>query len=94
MSLQRLKDRLTRHCATLEKLYDTYDLLAANPKGRVEMDTGDGRVEYTNRSLGELDKAIHRLENGIDLIERKLGGKGIVSFSLRRNVDGIRRNVV
>lgn len=94
MNFQRLQDRLTRKCATLEKLYDTQEKLAENPRARVEMDTGDGRVEYSNVNLKTLDNNIHTLENGIDLLERKLGGTGIVSFNLRRHASGFRRRFV
>ena len=94
MSLQFLQNRLTRKCATLEKLYDTLDKLAINPKARVEMDTGDGRVEYTNLNLTTINKNIHTMENEIDMIQRKLNGTGIVSFNLRRHASGFRGRIV
>lgn len=94
MNRQRLQDRLNRKCNSLEKLYITQEKLAENPRARVEMDTGDGRVEYSNVNLKTLENNIHTLENGVDLIERKLGGTGIVSFNLRRHASVFRKRIV
>jgi hypothetical protein len=83
-----LKERLKRKIAQRDRLEESSDANLDNPKKSASMDTGDGRISYTNRSLESISKAISTLDAEIDLLQRKLYGGATVSFGLRRREYG------
>jgi hypothetical protein len=85
MDRTALKERLARYKALLEENYDLEEKLLGSAKQSASMDTGDGRVSFTNRGLEDVRKNINSLEATIKNIEQRLAGKGVINVRLRRH---------
>lgn len=61
------------------------DHLLADPTSSSSIDTGEGRQQFSNRKLEDVQKQIDVLQSEINRIQNKLLGGGIVNMTLRRN---------
>lgn len=81
----QLEERLARLENSLALARSSYDELLANPKKSASLDTGNGRVSFSNRDLKAFSDSIHGMEAEIDKIRRQLCGGTVVNFGLRRH---------
>lgn len=81
---KRLKAQFAREEARRVKLDATYNNLLGEEKQSATMDTGDGRISYTNRSLESVGRELEKLEASISLLYRKLYGGATIAFNVRR----------
>ncbi len=83
---KRLESRLAREEARRDKLDASYSSLLDEKKQSATMDTGNGRVSFTNRNLEDVGRELDKLENSISLLYRKIHGGATVAFNVRRYV--------
>lgn len=83
---KRLKTQLAREEARRNKLDANYSSLLDEKKQSATMDTGDGRVSFTNRSLESVGRELDKVEASISLLYRKLHGGATIAFNVRRYV--------
>lgn len=81
----RLNERRARLVKSRDSAVDVYDALLSDPKKSATLDTGNGRVSFTNRDLEVVEKQINTLDAEIDKIDRQLCGGTVVNFSVRRH---------
>jgi multidrug resistance efflux pump len=89
----RLEARLAVKEAQLAEADTAYSAALTEVK-EYRLNTGEGTQQMEYRDLKGLEDTITRLEAQIEAIYRRLSGKGLVNFTLRRKINSGYTSVV